>query len=222
MCQATVDKLGAKGGADDKDTARMAILATWPTAPFPSSDKDLYLWESGKLSSRSLQKLMENGEESGLASFNCCLKLDSEYGIFQPQLNVSSLSGILVEHSQWSRICCHPVCYSKIWKLRNTERQLPVFTGVKLGLLNWRRNIGWGCLRIRCWRAFMGFKRVEGRVDWRRRHNDDLHNLYSFPKIIRVIKSKRMHERGMGECDREEMHTRFWWRNVRERDRLET
>jgi hypothetical protein len=61
-----------------------------------------------------LKNLMENGEETGLASCNCCLKLDSEYGFFQPQLNVSSLSGILVEHSLWSRICCHHVCHLKI------------------------------------------------------------------------------------------------------------
>ena len=43
----------------------------------------------------------------------------------------------------------------------------------------------------------MGFKRDEGRMDWRRLHNEDLHELYSSPKIIRLIKSKRMHEGGM-------------------------
>jgi hypothetical protein len=41
MSQAVVDKLGTKLGAVDEDTVGMAILDTWSTAPFPSSDKDL-------------------------------------------------------------------------------------------------------------------------------------------------------------------------------------
>jgi hypothetical protein len=28
--------------------------------------------------------------------------------------------------------------------------------------------------------------------DWRKLHNEDLHNLYSSPSIIRMIKSRRM------------------------------
>jgi hypothetical protein len=28
--------------------------------------------------------------------------------------------------------------------------------------------------------------------DWRKLHNEELHNLYSSPNIIRMIKSKRM------------------------------
>jgi hypothetical protein len=39
--------------------------------------------------------------------------------------------------------------------------------------------------------------------DWRKLHNDELHNLYSSPNIIRVIKSRRMrwagHVARMGE-----------------------
>jgi hypothetical protein len=38
---------------------------------------------------------------------------------------------------------------------------------------------------------------------WRKLHNDDLHNLYSSPNIVRVIKSRRLrwagHEARMGE-----------------------
>jgi hypothetical protein len=37
-----------------------------------------------------------------------------------------------------------------------------------------------------------GPKRDEVMGDWRRLHNEDLHNLYSSPSIISVIKSKRM------------------------------
>jgi hypothetical protein len=32
----------------------------------------------------------------------------------------------------------------------------------------------------------------ENRGSWRKLHNDELHNLYSSPNIVRVIKSRRM------------------------------
>jgi hypothetical protein len=32
----------------------------------------------------------------------------------------------------------------------------------------------------------------EPKRDWRKLHNEDLHNLYSSPNIIRIIKSRRM------------------------------
>jgi hypothetical protein len=42
------------------------------------------------------------------------------------------------------------------------------------------------------WRIF-GLKREEVAGEWRRKlHNEELHNLYSSPYIIRVIKSRRM------------------------------
>jgi hypothetical protein len=36
-----------------------------------------------------------------------------------------------------------------------------------------------------------GLEREEDR-SWRKLHNDELHNLYSSPNIVRVIKSRRM------------------------------
>jgi hypothetical protein len=41
------------------------------------------------------------------------------------------------------------------------------------------------------WRIF-GPKRDEVAEDWRKPHNEELHNLYSSPNIIRMIKSRRM------------------------------
>jgi hypothetical protein len=37
-----------------------------------------------------------------------------------------------------------------------------------------------------------GPKRDEVTGDWRKLHNEELHNLYSLPNIIRMIKSRRM------------------------------
>jgi hypothetical protein len=37
-----------------------------------------------------------------------------------------------------------------------------------------------------------GPKRDEGTGDWRKLHNEELHNLYSSPSLVRIIKSRRM------------------------------
>ena len=52
--------------------------------------------------------------------------------------------------------------------------------------------------------------------------HEELHDLYCSPNIIRVIKSKRLRQMvHIAHMGRGEVHTRFWWRNLRERDRLE-
>jgi hypothetical protein len=40
-------------------------------------------------------------------------------------------------------------------------------------------------------RRMFGLKRDEMTRDWRKIHNEELHNLYSSPNIIRMIKSRR-------------------------------
>jgi len=45
-----------------------------------------------------------------------------------------------------------------------------------------------GCLRAERWGEYLDL-----RVGvWRRLHNEELHDLYSLPNIIRVIKSRKM------------------------------
>jgi hypothetical protein len=49
--------------------------------------------------------------------------------------------------------------------------------------------------------------------------NEELHNLYSSPSIIRIIKSRRMRWRGMWhEWGRRGMHIGYWWASQKERD----
>jgi hypothetical protein len=52
-------------------------------------------------------------------------------------------------------------------------------------------------------RRIFGPKRDEVTGEWRKLHNEELHNLYSFPDIIRQVKSRRMRWAGhvgrMGE-----------------------
>jgi hypothetical protein len=41
-------------------------------------------------------------------------------------------------------------------------------------------------------RGIFGPKRDEMTEDWRKLHNEELHNLYSSPNIIKMIKSRRV------------------------------
>jgi hypothetical protein len=41
-------------------------------------------------------------------------------------------------------------------------------------------------------RRIFGTKRAAVTGDWRKLHNEELHNLYSSPNIIRMIKSRRI------------------------------
>jgi hypothetical protein len=41
-------------------------------------------------------------------------------------------------------------------------------------------------------KRIFGPERAEVVGSWRRLHNEELHNLYTLPNIIRVIKSRRM------------------------------
>jgi hypothetical protein len=52
-------------------------------------------------------------------------------------------------------------------------------------------------------RRIFGLRRDEVTEEWRKLHNEELHDLYSSPSIIRIIKSRRMrwagHVARMGE-----------------------
>jgi hypothetical protein len=71
-------------------------------------------------------------------------------------------------------------------------------------------------------RRIFGPKRDEVTGDWRKPHNEEIHNLYSSPNIIRMIKSRRMrsavHKVRMGQ---RRMHIVYWWESQKERDDYE-
>jgi hypothetical protein len=48
-------------------------------------------------------------------------------------------------------------------------------------------------------RRIFGSKRGEGARDWRKPHNEELHNFYSSRSIIRMMTSRRMRWAGHGE-----------------------
>jgi hypothetical protein len=79
-----------------------------------------------------------------------------------------------------------------------------------------------GVFENRVLRKILGPKRDEVTGEWRRLHNEELYDLYSSSNIIRVIKRRIMglaeHVARMG---RGELHTGFWWGDVRESENLE-
>jgi hypothetical protein len=57
---------------------------------------------------------------------------------------------------------------------------------------------------------------------WRKLHNDELHDLYSSPNIVRVIKSRRMRWAGhVALMGRGEVLTGFWLGGLKARDHWE-
>jgi hypothetical protein len=63
---------------------------------------------------------------------------------------------------------------------------------VKQGLLTVREEHKLRAFENRVLRRIFGPKRDGVMEGWRKLHNEELHNLYSSPSIIRIIKSRRM------------------------------
>jgi hypothetical protein len=71
-------------------------------------------------------------------------------------------------------------------------------------------------------RRIFGPKRDEVTGVWGNLHNEELLNLYSFPSIIRMIKSRRMRWAGyVARMGRRGMHIEYWWKSQKERNHWE-
>jgi hypothetical protein len=63
-------------------------------------------------------------------------------------------------------------------------------------------------------RRILGPKRDDVTGEWRKLHNKELHDLYSSPSIIRMIKSKRMRWAGnLASMVTKRKHIGIWWRS---------
>jgi hypothetical protein len=85
----------------------------------------------------------------------------------------------------------------------------------------WTHGGKWelGVFEDRVLRRIFGPKRDELVGGWRNLHDEELHNLYSSPNIIRVTKSRRIkwaeHVASMGI---RRIHIGFWWECEKEID----
>jgi hypothetical protein len=71
-------------------------------------------------------------------------------------------------------------------------------------------------------RRIFGPKRDEVIEGWRKLHNEELHNLYCSPSIIRLTMSKRMGWAGhLARMGRGRMRIVFWWESQKERGHWE-
>ena len=70
-------------------------------------------------------------------------------------------------------------------------------------------------------RKRFGHKRDEVTREWRRLRNKELYGVNS-PNIVRVIRSRRTRWAKHVSCkETREVHTGFWWKDLRERDHFE-
>jgi hypothetical protein len=67
-------------------------------------------------------------------------------------------------------------------------------------------------------RRIFGRKRDEVVGECRKMHNEEVHNLYSSPNIIRIMKSMRMRWAGhVARMGRKGRRISCWWKSQRER-----
>jgi hypothetical protein len=70
-------------------------------------------------------------------------------------------------------------------------------------------------------RRIFGPKRDKATGESRRLHNEELNDPYTSPNIIRVIKSRMRWAGHVARMGKREVHTGFWWGDLRQGDHLE-
>jgi hypothetical protein len=128
----------------------------------------------------------------------------------------------------YGNACCHSVQSLLSSRLLSRNLKIRIYKTIILPV------VVYGCetwsltlreehrLRVfdnRVLRRIFGPKRDEVTGEWRKLHNKVLHDLYSSPSIIRIIKSRRIRWAGhVARMGRRERHIGYWWENQRERN----
>jgi hypothetical protein len=100
--------------------------------------------------------------------------------------------GSACHHSAQNLFSCHLLSESVKIRIYKTT-MLPVgLYGCETWSLTLREEHKLWVFENRVLRRIFGLKRDEVIGDWSKLHNEELHNLYSLPSIIRKVKSRRM------------------------------
>jgi hypothetical protein len=148
-----------------------------------------------------------------------CRTTVTNQNLIQEEIKMRLNSGNACYHSVQSLLSSRLL--SKNLKIRICKTIiLPVVLyGCETCSLTFREEHRLRVFENRVLRRIFGPMRVEVTGEWRKLHNKELHDLYSSPSIIRIIKSKRMrwagHVAPMGEKG---MRIDYRWENQRERD----
>jgi hypothetical protein len=102
-------------------------------------------------------------------------------------------------------------CYHSVQNLLSSRLLSVVLYGCETWSLTLREESRLRVFENRVLRRIFGPKRDEVTGDWRKLHNEELHNLYFSPSIIRMVQSRRMrwveHVAWMG---RSRLHIGYW------------
>jgi hypothetical protein len=118
---------------------------------------------------------------------------------------------------------CLPVCYRKTKiKIYSTTILPVVLNRYEIWFLTLTEELKLRFSEHRALKKISGPKGGEVTREWRRRHNEELHALYSSPNVIQLIRSRGLTGAGrLALWETGEMHTEFWWGELREEDYLE-
>jgi hypothetical protein len=107
---------------------------------------------------------------------------------------------------------------SKNFKIRIYKTViLPVLLyGCETWSLTLREEHRLGVFENRVLRRLIGPKRGEVTGEWRKLHTEELHDLYSSPSIIRIMKARMRRTRHVARMARTGMRIGCWWENQRE------
>jgi hypothetical protein len=96
-------------------------------------------------------------------------------------------------------------------KVHKTAILPAIWYGCETRSLILRKEHGLRVFENRVQRKIFGPNRGQIIWGWRKLHTEELHNLYSSPDIIKMIKSRRMRWAGHVACVGRKICTRSWW-----------
>jgi hypothetical protein len=92
-----------------------------------------------------------------------------------------------------------------------------VLYGCETSSLTLREEHRLRVFEISALRRIFGSTRDQVTGAWRKVHNEELHNLYSSPSTIRMIKSRSIRWEGHVARMRRGMHIGYWWESPKVR-----